>query len=312
MRVVTAVLLFILLVVTGIMYPSPVDRVSANKAAVAKLAELGVQNLYRQTGMQDITSGTDELYGYLVTLSPTGFLLLTADTGHPPVMAYSLENSAGNTEAGNPLLDMFISDITLLNRHKNRVPAGVTRQNNIAWQKLLNGGSREKQLTLLQWPPAGSTSTGGLLTANWTQSAPYNNFCPQDLVAGGSRSLAGCPAVAMAQILNYLKTTNNTTFSDNDDYYHNYGGNRYWIDNDAAQYGFPAFTVLNDYLRSLQSRYASGTAITNTDKAALVFACGVAAKQVYGASGSGTFAVSQAYSAFQKFNFANADLLMPN
>jgi len=34
----------------------------------------------------------------------------------------------------------------------------------------------------------------------------------------------------------------------------------------------------------------------------LVFACGVAATQVYTSSGSGTFGVSQAYDAYQRFS----------
>ncbi len=63
-----------------------------------------------------------------------------------------------------------------------------------------------------QWPPEGTTPTGGWLLTNWNQNAPYNNFCPLDLVNGG-RSVAGCPAVAMAQILNYHNTTMDVQFT---------------------------------------------------------------------------------------------------
>jgi len=43
--------------------------------------------------------------------------------------------------------------------------------------------------------------------------------------------------------------------------------------------------------------------------ATLVFACGVAAKQVFASNGSGTFGVSQAFDAYIKFNVAGAVLL---
>ncbi|UCF49174.1 MAG: C10 family peptidase, partial [Thermoplasmatales archaeon] len=45
------------------------------------------------------------------------------------------------------------------------------------------------------------------------------------------------------------------------------------------------------------------------DKAALTFACGVAAKQVYSATVSGTFGVDQAYDAYKRFSFDDCVLL---
>ena len=113
----------------------------------------------------------------------------------------------------------------------------------------------------------------------------------------------------MAQILNYHNTTNYVAFDDSDDYHHNYGGNNYWIDNNYVTYGFPSFPQLNTYLDTLQSHYENQIPPTNNDKAAITFACGVAATQVYGASGSGTFGVGQAYDAYQRFNCTTISLL---
>jgi hypothetical protein len=160
-----------------------------------------------------------------------------------------------------------------------------------------------------QWPPAGTTSTGGWLETNWTQDSPYNQLCPMDLVTG-TRSIAGCPAVAMAQIVNFHKTIHGVLFSDADDYHHNYAGRNYWIDNDFATVGFPSFPLLNAYLDTLQTTYNNNVPLKNRDKAALTFACGVAATQVFTSSGSGTFGVIQAYEAYQKFNFSEVDLLV--
>lgn len=41
-----------------------------------------------------------------------------------------------------------------------------------------------------------------LLTTEWSQRAPYNNLCPKDSKNNES-TLAGCVAIAMAQVMNY-------------------------------------------------------------------------------------------------------------
>ncbi len=144
----------------------------------------------------------------------------------------------------------------------------------------------------------------GFLTTHWTQSAPYNQFCPMD-PSTSSRSYAGCPAVAMAQIINILKNTNNTRFNDSDDYRHNYAGRRYNIDDDFEEIGFLSFPQLNDYLDNIDDIYAENGTVGSNEAAALIFACGVACQQVYTSEGSGTFSVQQAYDGYLRFGFDN-------
>jgi len=115
----------------------------------------------------------------------------------------------------------------------------------------------------------------------------------------------------MAQILNFHETTNNTHFDNSDDYYHNYAGRQYWIDNDYLDRDFPSFPELNVYLDTLNAHYLNNVLPTNQDKAAITFACGIAAYQVYTSSSSGTFGVNQAFDAYQRFNFYNSELLQP-
>lgn len=147
----------------------------------------------------------------------------------------------------------------------------------------------------------------GFLNVHWTQNAPFNSMCPIDPVTN-SASYAGCPAVAMAQILHYLQTTNGTRFNDDDDYYHNYAGRQYNIDDDWETMDFPSFETLNAYLDELDSIYAAGSEIEAEHAAALVFACGTACHQVYTSQGSGTFQVGQAHEAFRRFGFENCVL----
>lgn len=148
----------------------------------------------------------------------------------------------------------------------------------------------------------------GLISTHWTQNSPYNDMCPND-PSTGSSSYAGCPAVAMGQIINYLRTTQYTRFDDNDDYYHNYYDRNYYIDDDWEQIGFPSFPMLNDYLDQADEAFADGQDATDDLAAAIVFACGTACTQVYTSQGSGTFYVEQAYDAYKRFGFDDCILI---
>jgi hypothetical protein len=258
---------------------------------------------------ENIKKGTISI-AFLFPLLPKGYVVIVNDTNVFPVYAYSFENNAGPSDPNwNEWADIITLDITA--RSAGAVFLGQQEKEKITaeWNSW-RSGIYDKKL-FQQWPPSGSTSTGGWIETNWTQSAPYNNMCPMDTNAG-SRSIAGCPSVAMAQILNFHKEINGTRFNDGDDYYHNYGaGNQYWIDNDSASRDFPGFGTLNLYLDSLEAFYNAKSEPSNKLKAALVFACGVAATQVYTASGSGTFGIDQAADAFQRFGFTTSHLVYP-
>jgi len=150
--------------------------------------------------------------------------------------------------------------------------------------------------------------TEGLLTSHWTQDYPYNQLCPRDPQNDYSYSYAGCPAIAMGQIINYLRTTQNTRFDDNDDYAHSYAGRSYIIDEDWETLQFPSFPQLNEMLDSIDAVFQRGEELPDILSAALVFACGTACRQVYTSQGSGTFAVNQAYEAYRRFGFTDCQL----
>lgn len=150
-----------------------------------------------------------------------------------------------------------------------------------------------------------------LLKSHWTQNHPYNQFCPTDPLENYAHSYAGCPAVAMGQIINYLQTTQNTRFDDGDDYYSNYAGRNFHIDDDWAAYSFPSFPQLNEMLDSVDATFQRHEELSDKLAAAVVFACGTALTQVYTASGSygsGTYAVNQAFEAYQRFGFTDCVL----
>jgi len=150
-----------------------------------------------------------------------------------------------------------------------------------------------------------------LLKTKWNQDYPYNLLCPADPLENYAHSYTGCPATAMGQIINYLRTTQDTRFDDGDDYFSNYAGRQFHIDDDWETYQFPSFPQLNMLLDSVDATFQRGENLSDTLVAAVIFACGTACRQVYTASpnyGSGTFYVSQAYDAYQRFGFTDCVL----
>jgi len=286
-------------------YAEPITIETATKVVKTQIAHAGKSSDFSIMNIH-VVGDSGGIIFYAAELSPTGYMIVTADTDLPPVIAYSYQDKLG-TEGD--FFKMLKSDISHRLASREKIPVAMINQRKMQWDAFINGSPKDN-LIFTQWPPAGTTSTGGWLETNWTQNPPYNQMCPMDPVTS-ARSYVGCPATAMAQILNYHRTTNTTVFDDGDDYYHNYAGRTYWIDDDYAANGFPSFTELNVFLDTLNVHFQNHVLPTDQDKAALSFACGVAATQVFTSEGSGTFSVNQAYAAYQRFDCNTAELLFP-
>jgi len=244
---------------------------------------------------------------YVFDLQPQGYIVVSAYYNLPPVIAYSFTSSF--SQAGSLLCDLVKADIKLRLTHGSEIPESIIEDNKALWNFYLNYDSlASKDTGFCQWPEEGATRSGGWLETKWHQKSPFNDFCPLDLI-DEKRSIAGCPAVAIAQILNYHQTTHNIYFNDSDDYYHSYAGNNYWIDDDYQTYDFASFPQLNSYLDNLVFNYENQVPLTDENKAALTFACGVAAQQVYSSDISGTYGIDQAYQAYLRFAFDDCQLL---
>ncbi len=114
-----------------------------------------------------------------VFTSTKGYMILPADDEAPAMLAYS-ENSDFQAK-GNPALEYWLDyynrELSYLRSH------GQTKRSSA---KAASRPSRE--------PIAPLTQT------RWNQDAPYNDMCPLD---DGARSVTGCVATAMAQIMKY-------------------------------------------------------------------------------------------------------------
>jgi hypothetical protein len=287
--------------------PRTISSSDAMIVANNQLVRLGKQTGFTLKEGREI-SKDGLILAYAFDLEPAGYIVVAASTGLSPVIAYSFESNFGGMNQDNPLFEMLKADLSIRIANSNTRGNFNNSRYESLWETILKNGFISKADPLFeQWPATGD----GWLKTNWTQNPPYNNFCPMDPVTE-MRSYAGCPSTAMAQIMNFHETTNDTHFDDADDYYHNYAGRQYWIDDDCATIDFPCFPQLNIYLDSLNAHYLANVSLTNDDKATLTFACGLAARQVYTSQGSGTFGVNQAYDAYRRFGCSTVELLDSN
>lgn len=307
----------VMILITALLIMISTSKGQANQPVTEDIANLKFVSLEEATGIAanqiarygqwDVTLKTanlitkdSEMIAWVFDLEPKGYVVIPASANLPAVICYSFESDFGKSGSENPLFEMLVTDIS--NRMKYYSENGLIARNSLANVKNKNKLIAGKLFE--QWP----ANSDGWLKTNWTQNSPYNDLCPMDPVTQ-TRSYAGCPSVAMAQILNFHRNTNHTHFDDGDDYYHNYAGRQYWIDDDYLQIDFASFPELNGYLDTLNQHWQNNNSLTATDKAALTFACGVACTQVYSSEGSGTFSVDQAYDAYQRFGFSTSQLL---
>lgn len=121
---------------------------------------------------------------YLFNATRTGggssFVIISGDDSLAPVLGYGEGSVADSTSLPPNLqewLHFYARQINLLSTHPHEVRAALPSQR--------------------------ATSCAPLIKANWTQYAPYNNLCP--MYNATRRSIVGCVATSMSQIMNYYQ-----------------------------------------------------------------------------------------------------------
>lgn len=114
-----------------------------------------------------------------------------------------------------------------------------------------------------------------MVSTKWNQDAPYNNNCP---MVAGARSVTGCVATAMAQVMNYHKFPEKGM-----------GSNEYsWTYNNASYSTSMDFsTVSFDWADMLDDYTGTSTAAQKSAVATLMNACGVSVNMQYSPNESG-------------------------
>ncbi len=138
--------------------------------------------------------------------------------------------------------------------------------------------------------PSDSPDVAPLIKTKWGQNGPYNKMCPTD--SRGLRSVTGCLATAMAQIVNYWQYDTDCERGIHTNVYYP----ECTVDYSESEYDW-------SNMRDTYSRVSYSTQEANA-VAKLMYDCGVAVDMSYSSSSSGAYneSVPQALSAFFGFS----------
>lgn len=130
------------------------------------------------------------------TSGPTpGFVLVAGDDRVTPVLGYS-DQSGFDAAHLAPQVAKWLEGYRADIRRVVELHLAASPDIAAAWQQLRSGtpgaGSR----------PTNTTVVAPLVATRWNQSPYYNDLCPYDTPAGG-RSVSGCVATAMCQVMKF-------------------------------------------------------------------------------------------------------------
>ena len=169
---------------------------------------------YTVESKKKLRGNSGKLLGYVFELQPRGYYVVSTDTRLNPVIAYSYRgNFSWKDDVSNQLLYLLRTDLGLRLQaiEQKAFPDAMAEANEARWREY---STTEGGLG----PVSGSSQWGPHLKfPAWHQGDPYNNQVPID-PSTGERSLVGCVATAMAQIINYWQYPNSVNFTDAQDY----------------------------------------------------------------------------------------------
>ncbi len=218
-------------------------------------------------------SGAVEIqnYFYVFTAPEKGFVLVAADDRVSPILGYSAES---NFIPGDvpPQVAKWFEAYKEQVRYAivNNLPA--TEEIASDWAALKGENSSFSQ-------PGKRGSVSPLLTTKWNQSPYYNANCPYDNTYG-QRTVTGCVATAMAQVMKY----------------HNYPAKG----NGSYSYNHDVYGTLSANFSSTTYNWSSmpnSVSNANSAVATLMYQVGVSVNMNYGlasSGGSGAYVVSSA------------------
>lgn len=193
-----------------------------------------------------------------------GFLVVSADDSAEPLLGYADGGQSFDPASMPPAMKWWLDEYTRQIAAARDIPA----------------------LRAIERPQRDPIAP--MLTTTWNQDAPYNGRCP---IINGQRSVTGCVATAMAQLVNYHRWPETGTGS------HSYYYNNSWISLDFSTITFDWANMLPDY---------SGGRGTERQKAAvgqLMYACGVSVDMQYSPIESGAADVLVAEALVSYFNY---------
>ncbi|MCD6181118.1 MAG: C10 family peptidase [Candidatus Cloacimonetes bacterium] len=255
----------------------------------------------------EMTSQNGTVVAHVFILAPAGYVIISTDTDIVPVVGYSFRNSFSTDDPTHNIGYLYVQ--ADMQSRLDAIPLTdetIIAENHASWDRYLSGTVDFTNTEDGIWPPEGFSPTEGWIETEWNQSPdPWNTFCPIDPGNGG-RTLTGCVATAMAQIMYYHRWCGNPNFNNSYDYISNSTNPYIYIDNDATTWDFPSFPTLNGYLQDLAITWAGGGTATDEMIGALNFAAGVSVEMNYSTEGSGAYSQDVRPALLNTFSYDSA------
>lgn len=285
-------ILFLMLTVTlGSAIAAPVGMERARRVA-ANFAQKGGMKFITKDGMKEISNQTlfEEFY---IFTGPNGkgFVLVSKDDRVVPILAYSDENEFDTDNMPEHVaawLRDYDRQIQFYREHDIKPSPEITEK----WDQLENDGMKTSGNLAITVAPLLNTTWhqwSGQLTSEGDSAISYNYYCPKH---GTSRTLTGCVATSMAQIMNYWKWpahgrgTKTYTYNSAADY--NGGSSAY-----TRQLSLTFDTCFFNWDLMPTSVRVNNAPLTPRNQvfavAKLMYSAGVAVEMVYGTSFSGAY-----------------------
>lgn len=246
----------------------------SSQPSARSIAEEGVELVLAHQEYDDSVSpaNTQPYYYIYNTTGGKGFVIVSADDAVVPVLGYSFNGQydpSNEAPAFTEWMKQYKQQIKHIKANPSETADNVTEQ----WRE----GSIAARSIQAETP---ITEVAPLVTAQWNQGCYYNRYCHEDVNSKYcGRTLVGCVAVAMGQIIHYHKYPDACT--DIPGYtFINKAKNSVSIDN------IPATTYKWSDMADKLDETSSEQQIDAVSK--LLYHCGVAVKMNYGTSVSGS------------------------
>lgn len=223
---------------------------------------------------------------YVFTSDNSGYIIAPADDRVRPVLGYA---DSGSIDPNNmpPALQWW------LGQYDEQIAAGLVEVvvEPVGAKAIVADTETKSAITdnYAKWQPISP-----LVKTQWNQSAPYNDMCPLDPTQSNRRSVTGCVATAMAQVVYYNK------------YFKGAGTVSYQPFGSAYQTLSYDYSTANIDFGAMKTTYTSsesGTAAANA-VANLMLACGVSVNMGYHASASGAVTREVANALINNFGYS--------
>lgn len=268
--------LFVMLTLCFSLFGGPIDETTAKQLA---------QNFWKENNTMGVRGGkvfkkkTDEArfvnvaaqHGYseffiFNNTAGKGYVIMAADDCVTPILGYSYENNFDEGELP-PNFKAWLDGYALQIEEATAMKLNATDEIRNDWECL------RQSKTL---PIKSDKAVSPLVQTKWNQAPYYNAQCPYDYNEN-TRTLTGCTATAMAQVMKYWSYPE-----------HGYGSHSY------VPYSHPEYGTLYADFSAVDYQWSSMPNTVNSANdavATLMYHCGVSVEMRYGPYSSGAYII---------------------